>query len=130
MERLLKACKRLHDYSYFMKEVNTRLDKGYELDEAISAAMDYCIENDILADILLNCKSEVFNMLLTEYDEKKHLKHVREEGKEEGREEGIRALIETCQDIGVSFEETAYRVKSKIVISEEKVQEYMKKYWK
>ena len=52
----MKACKRLHDYLYFMKEVNTGLDK---------------------------CKSEVFNMLLTEYDEKKHLKYVKEEGKEE-----------------------------------------------
>ena len=62
-------------------------DKGYELDEAISMAMDDCIENGVLADILLKCKSEVFHMLLTEYDEKKHLKHVREEGREEGREE-------------------------------------------
>ena len=93
-EKLLKACKRLHDYSYFMKEVNGGLDKGYELDEAISMAMDDCIENGVLADILLKCKSEVFHMLLTEYDEKKHLKHVREEGRAEGREEGqIETLV-------------------------------------
>lgn len=85
-EKLLKACKRLHDYSYFMKEVNIGLDKGYELDEAIATAMDYCIENDVLADILLKCKSEVFHMLLTEYDEKKHLKHVKEEGQAEALE--------------------------------------------
>ncbi len=82
-EKILKSCKRLHDYSYFMKEVNVGLDKGMELDEAIASAMDDCIEKNVLADILLKCKSEVFNMLLTEYDEKKHLKYVKEEGKEE-----------------------------------------------
>ncbi len=30
-------------------------------------------------------------MLLTEYDEKKHLKHTFEEGRQEGREEGFAA---------------------------------------
>lgn len=86
-EKILKACRRLHDYSYFMKEVNTGLEKGMVLDEAIASAMDDCIEKNVLADILLKCKSEVFYMLLTEYDEKKHLRHVKEEGREEGREE-------------------------------------------
>lgn len=86
-EKILKSCKRLHDYSYFMKEVNVGLDKGMELDEAIASAMDDCIEKNVLADILLKCKSEVFYMLLTEYDEKNHWRHVKEEGREEGREE-------------------------------------------
>ncbi len=86
-EKILKACRRLHDYSYFIKEVNTGLEKGMVLDEAIASAMDACIEKNVLADILLKCKSEVFDMLLTEYDEKKHLRYVKEEGREEGREE-------------------------------------------
>ena len=78
-EKILKASRRLNDYSYFINEVNVALDYGYELDEAIETAIDKCIENDIMADILLKCKSEVFNMLLTEYDEKKHMKWIREE---------------------------------------------------
>lgn len=36
------------------------------IDEAIS----YCIEHDILRDILLKNRSEVRHMLLTEFDEK------------------------------------------------------------
>ena len=42
---------------------------------------------NVLADILLKCKSEVYSMLLTEFDEKKYYKTVKEEGREEGREE-------------------------------------------
>ena len=76
-ERILKACKRLHDYSYFMKEVNTGLDK---------------------------CKSEVFNMLLTEYDEKKHLKHGREEGKEEGMKEVMKKTAVNMLSLGMSID--------------------------
>lgn len=36
--------------------------------------------------ILNTCRSEVFHMILTEYDEKKHLRNIREEGREEGIE--------------------------------------------
>ena len=37
----------------------------------------------ILADILLAEKGVILHMLLTEYDEKKHLKHTFEEGRED-----------------------------------------------
>lgn len=91
-EKLLNSCKRLHDYSYFISEVNKALEKGYELDEAINIAMDVCIKMNVLADILLKCRSEVFNMLLTEYDEKKQRIYLKREGHEEGREEAIEQI--------------------------------------
>ena len=110
-EKILKACKRLHDYSYFMKEVNLGLDRGMALDEAIVSAMDDCIEKNVLADILIKCKSEVFYMLLTEYDEKKHLKAVREEGREEGyasgRADGYAELIRVMYQNGLDIETIA-----------------------
>ena len=79
-QRLLRSCKRLYDYSYFIAEVNKNIDDGLVLTQAIRKAMDACIEQDILKDILLKSKSEVFHMLLTEYDEKKHLKNTYDEG--------------------------------------------------
>ncbi len=39
-------------------------------------------------------------MLLTEYDEKKHLKHTFEEGRQEGREEGFAAGRQEGLSIG------------------------------
>lgn len=68
------------------------MKKGYELDEAINIAMDVCIKMNVLADILLKCRSEVFNMLLTEYDEKKQRIYLKREGHEEGREEAIEQI--------------------------------------
>lgn len=87
-QKLMKSCKRLYDYSYFIAEVNKNLDNGLLLAQAIRKAIDTCIEQNILKDILLKSKSEVVHMLLTEYDEKKHMKHIYTEGYENGRQEG------------------------------------------
>ena len=83
-QELMESCKRLWDYSYFIAEVNHNLDKGYALEWAIKKAMDVCIEKGILLDILEKSRNEVFDMLLTEYDEKLHMKTLYEQGKEEG----------------------------------------------
>lgn len=76
-ENTLNACKRLGDYSRFIYEVNIRLDKGLSNDKAINAAMEYCIEHNILADILLKNRSEVMGSILT-YTEKMHRKTLKE----------------------------------------------------
>lgn len=67
----------------------------------VQAAIDHCIEQDILTDILQTEKSEVLHMMfLTEYDEKKHLRLTYEEGKEEGREEKLLEQIQKKQARG------------------------------
>ncbi len=83
-EDILNTCTRLHDYSIFISKVNGYIDEGCTQREAIDAAIEYCISNDILRDILEKSRSEVYDMLLTEYDEKLHLKTVHEEGYEAG----------------------------------------------
>ena len=87
-QELMEDCKRLWDYSYFIAEVNKNLDKGDMLEKAIKKAMDECINKGVLLDILEKSRNEVFDMLLTEYDEKLHMKTLYEQGKEVGREEG------------------------------------------
>ena len=77
-EALQNTCKRLHDYSYFIGKVKEFLDEGLPLEVAITAAIDYCIDKDVLADILGKCRSEVFDMLLTKYDAKFHEKCIRQ----------------------------------------------------
>ena len=88
-KELMNKCRRLWEYSEFVSEVEEQLKAGLSRDEAIQSAIDHCIEQGILTDILKSEKSEVLHMIfLTEYDEKKHLRHTFEEGKEEGRIEG------------------------------------------
>ena len=97
-QKLMESCKRLWDYSYFIAEVNQNLDKGYGLETAIKKAMDECIKKGVLSDILEKNKSEVFHMLLTEYDEKQHLKNVYQEGREEASERINKLIILLMED--------------------------------
>ena len=86
---MTKKCRRLWEYSEFVAEVNGNLDSGMPLKTAVAKAMDTCIRKDILADILRKNQSEVFAMLLTEYDEKKHMKLRYRQGYEKGEQAGF-----------------------------------------
>lgn len=90
-QELLWKCKRLWEYSEFISEVNDNLAKGYSLKRAVATAMDACIERGILADILEKNRAEVVHMILTEYDEKRHMKSIYKEGYEEGEQAGRQA---------------------------------------
>lgn len=54
------------------------------------------------------------------------IKDIREEGVLQGKSDG---LIETCKDFGVSREKTKERLMEKCHLSEEKAEEYLKKFW-
>ena len=103
--KILKKCKRLHDYSYFIAEVNKNIDNGYSLRKAINDSIDICIEKDILRDILEKSRNEVREMLLTEYDEKKQRKMLYRDAKAEGEQIGTlvaksQAVIEVLEIYG------------------------------
>ena len=87
-KELMEKCRRLWEYSEFIAEVNECLAKNYPLKKAIHKAMESCIEKDILRDVLIKSKAEVLNMLLTEYDEKEHMKATYKEGYEDGEQAG------------------------------------------
>lgn len=53
-----------------------------------------------------------------------------EQGMEQGMVRGIKSLIETCQELGLSKEETLIRVKNKFSLEEENAVESLEKYWK
>ena len=71
--------------------------------EAIDHAIDECIENDKIADILVKNRAEVKNMLLTDFDEKKYRKMLirdsRAEGLAIGRSEGKSEATATLNEL-------------------------------
>ena len=85
---LLEKCRRLEEYSEFVSRIYDALSKGMSLKHAIETAMDSCIEEGILKDVLIRQKTEVMHMLLTEFDEKKYKKSVYQDGYEDGVREG------------------------------------------
>ena len=91
-QKLLDTCKQLHDYSYFINEIRANITEGFILSEAISQAMDSCIRKEILVDILSKQRSEVYDMLLTEFDEERYERTLRQDALEDGIEKGENRL--------------------------------------
>ena len=118
-EATLKSCKRLSDYSYFIYKVDENIRNGCTKKDAINAAIDYCIEHDILSDILTKARSEVMHSLLTYYDEKLHLKTVWNEGFEAGTEE-VDMLKATIREICAEKEQALSEITEKDAVITEK----------
>ncbi|MCI9149578.1 MAG: hypothetical protein HFI42_03630 [Lachnospiraceae bacterium] len=87
-KELMERCRRLWEYSEFVSEVNENLWQNMSPKAAIMKAIDTCIQSGILEDVLLKNRAEVLHMLLTEYDEKKHMRDTYKEGYDEGKQAG------------------------------------------
>ena len=90
-EHLMQGCGLLSQYAQFVAATREYANKYDNREEAMNAAIEYCIEHGILEDILRKQRSQVLGSLLEEFDEKKYAKTLREEGYESGREEGYEA---------------------------------------
>ena len=72
-KELMEACRPLMEYAIFVDRVK-KYSLQYERDIAIDYAVDECIRENILKDILIKNRAEVIDMLLTEYDEEKRIR--------------------------------------------------------
>ena len=87
-KELMENCRRLEEYSLFVKYVREYISQGYDPEQAVVKAVDRCIKEGILRDVLIKHRAEVCDMFLTTYDKKLHEQALLEEGLEKGREEG------------------------------------------
>ena len=117
-QKLLDTCKRLHDYSYFINEIRANITEGLILSEAISQAMDTCIRKEILVDILSKQRSEVYDMLLTEFDEERYERTLRQDALEDGIEKGIVK--------GIEVEKKRLNKLNEILLSEGRIEDLRK----
>ena len=88
-KELMEKCKVLKEYAIFVEKIKEGIRESLPVRDAIEAAVNWCIESNVLKDYLIRHKSEVVGMILTEYDEKKHIKNEKQESWEEGKIEGI-----------------------------------------
>ena len=68
-----------------------------EFEEAVDAAVTYCIEHNILKTFLLKHRAEVKDVCITKYNEKSFVDGIRAEGRAIGREEGQNFLAIVVQ---------------------------------
>ena len=77
---IMEKCPKLYEYSFLISKIREETSQGKKLEAAIGAAIDICVEEGILTDLLTSYRMEVIGMLLTEYDEERHLKNIFKEG--------------------------------------------------
>lgn len=87
---IMQRCPKLYQYSLFIEEIRQNQKQGSTLREAVGTAVDSCIRQGILTDILLGNKAEVTNMILQEYDEDLHIRNEKEISFQDGYEKGCR----------------------------------------
>lgn len=78
---LMQKCRRLEEYALFVSKVREHTtNTPKNLSEAIERAVDECIEEGILVDILSSQKAEVLELALTTFDRELYEQGLREEG--------------------------------------------------
>ena len=139
-KELMERCKTLKEYAQFIAIIRRNLAENMKHREAVEQAVDECIRNDILADILRKNRSEIVDSILTEWDENEYREFLKEEswkegceagrnaGRIEGRSEGIEMMIQSCIEFGIDRQKICEKIVEKFSISKEDAEKYMSKY--
>jgi predicted transposase/invertase (TIGR01784 family) len=98
---IARRCKTLAQYSAFIDKVRTLTKEMGNLEEAITAAIKYCREHDILKEFLEKHATEVLEMMLEEctmedviaFEKEESLKKGLERGLEQERRQNIRRFF-------------------------------------
>ncbi|MDO4285890.1 MAG: hypothetical protein Q4C60_11240 [Eubacteriales bacterium] len=86
--KLLQNCPVLDGYAKFCGKIQCLHKHGLTMKTAIVTAIEECITEGILKSYLLKHKSEVEDMILTEYDQERFAAFIREDGRKEGMQKG------------------------------------------
>ena len=144
-KELMERCQKLKEYAQFIDIIRHYLkeNKQWSNEQAISKAIDDCIKNNILRDILQKERLRVMASILSEFDEVGYKEMIRQEAYEDAYEEayeegveygvkygGVKTLIEFVQDIGYSKEDATTLAKQRFHLSDDVINQYMQKFWK
>ena len=89
--KLMEQCRILREYAKYVAKVR-EYAREFELDTAVEKAVNYCIQNNILAEFLRKNKSEVIATSIFEYDQEEEERKLRKAEYEAGWEAGINHL--------------------------------------
>ena len=79
----------LKEYAKYVARVRKYVTQNIPLEEAVTRAVDECIEEGILAEFLVKNKAEVIKVSIYEYDKEFEEKKLRKAEYEAGRQDGI-----------------------------------------
>ena len=120
---ILQQCPLLHDYSFFVQQVETQR-KMHGLDESIRKAMDICAEKGIPPEFISTHYKEVHNMVTLWYDEKEARECWRKEAFADGMEKEMeQGLLKSTQNLMHSMHLTPIEAMNALMIPPEQQKE-------
>ena len=132
-EQLKETCTLLGEYMQYVEKVR-HYTKTMHLNQAVSKAVDNCIQEGVLTEFLTSWKSEVIAMSIFEYDEKREKKkllqterkYARLEGLEEGIQKGLAlGIIEVGRESGWEDDRILEKLETKLKISTDEARRYV-----
>lgn len=124
--KLMEKCRRLEEYAIFIATVREyAADKKRSLGEAITLAIDKCIEKGILLDILTAERTEVFMYILESFDKELYERDLKQNAYDDGVKDGeinklfsqVKIKLEkgkTIEQIADELEETVETIENLI----------------
>ncbi|GHU75265.1 hypothetical protein FACS189461_1200 [Spirochaetia bacterium] len=106
-ETRVRRCKVLAEYSAFIAKVREFIRQGDDREAAMKQAIKYCREHDILKGFLETHSTEVFNMILTEWNTEDAKAVWFEDGEKKGRVEGREESARNFLAMGLEPEKIA-----------------------
>ncbi len=140
-KELMERCRKLKEYAQFIDIIRhyLRENKQWSNEQAISKAIDDCIQNNILRDILQKERLRVMASILSEFDEVGYKEMIREEAYEDAYEEAygkaygegeISGMIKLAQNLNLPKSQIITMIKQNYNLSDEEISEYMQELWK
>lgn len=114
-KELMAQCQILKEYAQYVAKVR-ECARNSALNIAVEEAVNYCIQNDILAEFLRKNKSEVIATSIFEYNKEEEEKKLRkaeyEAGMEIGREAGIQeGKLQKTREVVITLSRSGFPVK-------------------
>lgn len=98
-KELMEKCTELRDYALLISRIRSNCQSGMVLGDAIDKAIDDCINEGIMKEILEAHRMEAKEMLFTEYNEEAHINHVKESSYENGYGKGYDSGIDIMSQL-------------------------------
>lgn len=120
--KLLKQCRPLYEYSWFIQHIKDYMAQEKNLDKALKKTIEDCEREGIMVDFVRKHGSEAVNMLFTQWNLEDALEVRYEEGLEDGEEKGkmLKLIHQVMQKLqkGKSLEQIADEVEESIDLVE------------
>lgn len=135
---LMEKCRILKEYAQFIYMIRSKIASELPFQEAVESAVNECISKGILSEILRKNKTEVIDVILTEYDENEFREFLKEDywkkgheaGMEEERKNSIRFMIKTCMEFQLPREQILEKLMEGFSLSQDAAEKHLENYKK